>query len=136
MPIDTKELRTRGGHAVLRAEFSGEVTVEDAKRYHSSVIPGGPYQHHGHLVLGNVSGVSSEVKKVLGSVKPDPDNPVPVAMLFSSALVRMTAGLVMRLTGNLNSETFKTEEDALAWLDGKLAQYHARRVVPTRPASS
>lgn len=136
MPITTSEVTTRSGHHVLRATFSGEVTVDEAKRYHASVIPGGPYEHHGHLVLGNVSGVSADVKKVLGSRKPDPENPVPVALLFASALTRMTANLVMRLTGNDNQESFKDEASALDWLDGRLTQYHARRVTPTKRASN
>lgn len=135
MPIDTSELTTRSGHKVLRAVFSGEVTVDDAKRYHSRIIPGAEFDHYGHLVLGNITGVSSEVKKVLGSVKPDEDNPVPVAMLFTSALTRMTANLVMRLSGNDNSEAFHSEEQALEWLDQRLTTYHARRVVPSKKSS-
>ncbi|MEW6432414.1 MAG: hypothetical protein AB1730_12980 [Myxococcota bacterium] len=132
MPIETSEVTTRSGHKVLRAVFSGEVTVDEARRYHQRIIPGAEYDHCGHLVLGNVTGVSSDVKKVLGSVRPDPDNPVPVAMLFPSALTRMTANLVMRLSGNDNSEAFKTEDEALEWLDQRLAHYHARRVTPTK----
>ncbi|GMU60334.1 MAG: hypothetical protein AMXMBFR34_20970 [Myxococcaceae bacterium] len=135
MPIDTSELKTRSGHPVLRAEFSGEVTVEEARRYHASVCPGGPYELHGHLVLGKVTDLSSDVRQVLGSRKPDPHNPVPVAMLFSSTLVRMVAGLVMRLMGDVKSETFKKEADALAWLDGELIRFHARRAETAKPAS-
>lgn len=135
MPIETSELTTRSGHKVLRAVFAGEVTVDEAKRYHARIVPGGEFQHHGHLVQGAVTGVSSEVKKVLGSVRPDADNPVPVATLFTSALTRLTASLVMRLSGNENSEAFKTEAEALDWLDQKLTTYHARRVVPTKKSS-
>jgi hypothetical protein len=135
MPIDTSELTTRSGHKVLRAVFSGEVTVEEAKRYLSRIIPGGEYEHHGHLVLGNVTWVSSEVKKVLGSVKADENNPVPVATLFTSALTRMTAALVMRLSGNDNSEVFRDEAQALEWLDERLTTYHARRAASSKPSS-
>lgn len=135
MPIETSEIVTPSGHPVLRAVFSGEVTVEEAKRYHASIIPGGRYEWHGHLVLGNVAGVSAEVKKVLGSVRPDPVNPVPVAMLFHSALTRMTANLVMRLSGNQNNEALKDEAAALAWLDERLTEFHAKRASPMKKAT-
>jgi hypothetical protein len=134
MPIDTTELRTRSGHPVLRAVFSGDVSVDEAKRYHASIIPGGMYEWHGHLVLGNVAGVSADVKKVLGSVRPDPANPVPVALVFTSALTRMTANLVMRLSGNENNEAFKDEAGALAWLDERVAEFLAKRDAPAKKA--
>lgn len=135
MPIETSEVATRSGHLVLRAVFSGDVTVEEARRYHSGLILGGRYEWHGHLVLGNVSGVSAEVKKVLGSVRPDPVNPVPVALVFTSALTRMTANLVMRLSGNENNEGFKDEAGALAWLDERLTVFHAKRASPMKRAN-
>ncbi|MBL8938709.1 MAG: hypothetical protein JNM69_29380 [Archangium sp.] len=59
MPIETSELKTRSGHLVLRVVFSGDVTVAQAKAYHSSVLPGAQYGLHGHLALGNVTGLSS-----------------------------------------------------------------------------
>lgn len=135
MPIETSETRTRSGHPVLRAVFSGEVTVMEATRYHASIIPGGQYEWHGQLVLGNVSGVSAEVKKVLGSVRPDPTNPVPVALVFDSALTRMTANLVMRVSGNDNNEAFKDEASALEWLDERLTVFHAKRASPLKKAN-
>lgn len=135
MPIASAEITTRSGHKVLRAVFSAEVNVDEARRYHASIIPGGPYEWHGHLVLGNVSGVSAEVKKVLGSVRPDPANPVPVALVFSSALTRMTANLVMRLSGNDNNEAFSDEASALAWLDERLTVFHSKRVQPIKKAN-
>ncbi|MBL8920787.1 MAG: hypothetical protein JNJ54_18125 [Myxococcaceae bacterium] len=135
MPIETSETFTQSGHAVLRAVFKGEVTVEEARRYHSSITPGGRYEWHGHLVLGNVTGVGADVKKVLGSVRPDPANPVPVALLIDSALMRMTANMVMRLSGNDNNEAFKDEGRALEWLDERLTVFHARRPAPLKKAT-
>lgn len=135
VPIATRELLTASGHPVLRAVFSGDVTVEEAKRYHASIIPGGPYEWHGHLVLGNVAGISAEVKKVLGAVRPDPSNPVPVALVMDSALLRMTASLVMRLSGNDNNEAHKDEASALAWLDERLTVFHAKRALPMKKAT-
>jgi hypothetical protein len=134
MPIETSEVLTRSGYPVLRAVFSGEVSVDDAKRYHGSITPGGRYEWYGHLVLVNVAGVSAEVKKVLGSARPDPTNPVPVALVMVSALTRMTANLVMRMSGNDNNEAFKDEAGALAWLDARMAVFLAKRDSPVKKA--
>ena len=57
------------------------------------LFPGAKYDGFGHLVTGNVTGVSGDVKKVLASQKPDPRNPPPVAVILDSALARMAAGL-------------------------------------------
>lgn len=123
MVIETKQLKTASGHPVLRANFQGDITVADARGYHESVIPGGRFERHGHLVVGNISGVSADVKKVLSSRAPDPKNPDPVAIVLESALARMAAGLALRLTNNENTEFFKSEADALAWLDERMTEY-------------
>ncbi len=123
MPIDTQELTTPSGHPVLRATFSGDVTVAEAQRYHGQLLPGQRYEFVGHLIVGNVSGVSSDVKRVLGSAKADPKNPPPVAIVLSSAIARMVAGLVMRTGNNENTEFFASPADALEWLDARVAAY-------------
>lgn len=127
MPIEVSELRTRSGHPILRANFISEVTVADARGYHSQLVPGARFDGYGHLITGNITGVSGEVKKVLSSQKADPKNPTPIAVILSSALARMAAGLAMRLTDNGNSESFKNEEEALAWLDGRMVEYLKKR---------
>ena len=77
VPIDVSETKTKSGHPIVRTNFITEVTVADARAYHQKVLPGGTYDGYGHLAVGNVTGVSNEVKKVLGSQKPDPRNPPP-----------------------------------------------------------
>jgi hypothetical protein len=133
VPIEVKELKTKSGHPVLRADFIAEVTVQDARGYHSQLLPGGRYEDFGHLIVGKVSGVSGDVKKVLGSQKPpDPNNPPPVAVLLDSALARMAANLAMRISSNENTEAFKTEQDGLDWLDARMTEY-LREKGPTKP---
>jgi hypothetical protein len=127
MPIEVNELKSKSGHPVLRAEFISEVTVADARGYHAQLVPGARYEGYGHPICGNVTGVSSEVKKVFASQKADPNNPSPIAIILSSALARMAAGLTMRLTDNSNSEAFKSETEALEWLDGRMTDYLKRR---------
>lgn len=124
MPIELREIQTKSGHPVLRADFQKEVSVAEARAYHEQLVAGGKYEDWGHLIVGKISGVSGEVKKVLGSSKPpDPSNPPPVAVVLDSALARMAAGLAMRLSSNENTDAFKVEQDGLDWLDGRMATY-------------
>ncbi len=134
MAIELKELKTKSGHPVLRANFIKEVTVSDAQRYHEQLLPGAQYEGFGHLIVGNITGVSGDVKKVLSSSKPDPRNPPPIAVLLESALARMAAGLAMRLTENGNSDSFKTEAQALEWLDARMTEFEARKPKKPTPA--
>lgn len=126
--IATKPIRTASGHAVLQSTYSGEITVEEARQFIDSVKPGSPYDHHGHLVLGTMLDVSSEVRKVLSAQKPqDLDNPVPVALVVPSAMMRMIVSLAMRASGNPNTDFFKDEGSALLFLDRGMAEYERKR---------
>ncbi len=127
MPIELTETKTKSGHPVVRTNFITEVTPADARTYFAKVTPGGNYDGWGHLVVGNVTGVSSEVKKLLASRKTDPKNPPPVAVVLASALARMAASLTMRLTDNHNTDSFKTEEEGLLWLDERMAEFNRKR---------
>lgn len=112
---------------MLRASFVSEVTVLEAQGYQNHVLPGGKYDACGHLVVGNITGVSNDVRRVLADQQTNPDNPAPVAVVLESALARMAAGLVMRLANNSNTDFFKTEDDALEWLELKLINYHVKK---------
>jgi hypothetical protein len=126
--ITTSELRTASGYLVLRSVYEGEITPEDARRFIEKVKPGAPYHFHGHLVLGRVLDVSSEVRKILGAEKPpDPNNPPPVALVVPSALMRMAVSLVVRASDNPNTDFFKDEASALAFLDKAMAEFERKR---------
>jgi hypothetical protein len=113
---------------VLRSVYEGDITVEDARRFVDQVKPGAPYDHHGHLVLGKMLDVSKEVRKVFSAQKPvDPNNPLPVALVVPSALLRMAISLAMRASENHNTDFFKDEASALAWLDSAMATYDRQR---------
>ncbi len=121
MPIELTELKTRSGHPVLRANFITEVTVADVEKYHQRT-PAGQYDGWGYLVIGNVTGVSSEVKKKLSSRQRPASGKQPVAIVLESALMRMAASLITRVTGSGESESFRSEADALAWLDVQMGK--------------
>lgn len=126
--ITSNVVKTASGHRVLRSVYEGDITVEDARKFVDQVKPGAPYDHHGHLVLGRMLEVSNEVRRILGSQKPvDPANPLPVALVVPSALLRMVVSLVMRASENPNTDFFKDEASALAWLDGAMATYEKKR---------
>lgn len=126
--ITTSELRTASGHLVLRSVYEGDITPEDARRFIEQVKPGAPYHFHGHLVLGRILDVSAEVRKILSSEKPpDPNNPPPVALVIPSALMRMAVSLVMRASGNPNTDFFKDEASALVFLDKAMPEFERKR---------
>lgn len=126
--IATKPIRTASGHPVLQSTYSGDVSAEEARSFIEAVKPGGPYDHHGHLVLGNMLDVSKEVRKVLSAQKPqDLNNPVPVALVVPSAMMRMVVSLAMRASENPNTDFFKDEASALLFLDGAMAEYERKR---------
>lgn len=126
--ITSSVVRTASGHRVLRSVYEGDITAEDARRFVDQVKPGAPYDHHGHLVLGKMLEVSTDVRKILSAQKPhDSNNPIPVALVVPSALLRMVVSLVMRASENPNTDFFKDESSALAWLDGAMATYEHKR---------
>lgn len=127
MPLRTREIRTRSGHRVLESTYEGDVTVADAQAFMALVAPGAEHEHSGHLALGRVTALSGEVRKVLGAQKPNPLNPPPVALVIESAMMRMVASLVSRGTENANTEFFKNADEAMAWLDGRMAVYEQKR---------
>lgn len=115
MPILLSEVQTPKGRTVARSEFVSEVTVDDARRFLETTGAGTHYEKLPFLVVGNVSGISSDVKKAL--VNPNPiANPMPVAIVLNSAIARMVASLMLR-NNEHKSAYFKNETEALAWLD-------------------
>ncbi len=125
MPIEISELKTRSVHEVLRINFITEVTLADVEQYQQRT-PDGRYDGWGSLVVGNVTSVSSEVKKKLSSRKRARTG-TPVAIVLSSPLMRMAASLTMRVLGTTGSEYFKSEAEGLSWLDERLTELKKRR---------
>lgn len=127
MPIEVSETQTHCGYRVVRAQFVDEVTVGEAHRYHASLLPGAKYEGWGHLIVGEVTQVSLEVREILSSQKPSANNPPPVALVLQSPFARVAAGLALRFAENPNAESFKNEASALRWLDTKMAHFVALR---------
>lgn len=126
VPIELTELKTKNGHPALRVNFEGDVTPNEARGFMAKATRGGQYFGYGHLVVGNIAGLSADVRKVLTSEKTKPTNPPPVAIVLLSAMTRMVASLAMRLTENVNTEDFKNEADAKPWLDERMDVFIAK----------
>jgi hypothetical protein len=122
MPINISEVKTRSGIAVLRAEFIKEVTVPEAEDFIAKAGITSKYANWPFLITGNITSVSPDVKNVL-TPKEKPKDPAPIAVVLNSAVARMVAGMMMRLSGQTNSEYFKNDADALAWLDTAAAAH-------------
>jgi len=122
MPIHVSETKTRSGFVVLRVEFEKEVSVADAEGFMAQVGDGTKYERTPYVVTGNITSVSSDVKRAL-TPQVKPKNPPSVAIVLSSAVARMVAGLMMRLSGPADSEYFKSEAEAIEWLDGVAADF-------------
>jgi hypothetical protein len=127
VPILTSELRTRSGYLVLKSTYSEPITVSDAEKFLKLCADGATYRHAGHLVVGKLTAVSGEARRVLESQAADPTNPPPVALVMSSAIMRMVASLAMRAGRNDNGEFFPDEQHALDWLDERMKVYETRR---------
>lgn len=127
VPIELSHLKTASGYPVLRACFVDDISVEDARKYHNSLLPGGRYEGWGHLIVGNVIGVPTEVRRILASERPNPKAMPPVALVLESGVARLTASLAMRLAGNTNSEWFKFESHAMDWLEQRMQRFLSER---------
>ena len=121
MPIHVSEVRTANGAKVLRTEFVHEVTLSEAQKYIREYGAASPHADSPFLVVGNVTGLGADVRKVLQPT--DIQLKAPVAVVVSSAIARMLASLMLRASGgNDLSEFFKTETEALPWIDEMLAK--------------
>lgn len=121
MPIHVTEVRTQSGAKVLRTEFVHEVTLSEAQKYIREYGAASAYADSPFLVVGNVTGLSSDVRKVLQPT--DIQLKAPVAVVVSSAIARMLASLMLRASGgNELSEFFKVEPEALEWIDSMLTK--------------
>jgi hypothetical protein len=127
VPIRTDDVKTKSGHLVLRSTYVEPITVQDAEQFMKLVAAGAPHEHSGHLVVGKVTALGSDARRVLESKRANPENPPPVALVIGSAVVRMVASLAMRGGGNENGEFFPDEAKALEWLDARMSTYAQRR---------
>lgn len=121
MPIHVTEVRTPKGAPVLRSEFVHEVTLAEANAYIKQYGAASAHAGSPFLIVGNVTGLAGDVRKVLQPT--DVELKAPVAVVLSSAIARMLASLMLRTTGGDElSDFFKSEADALGWIDEVLAK--------------
>lgn len=126
MPLIFSPAVTSKGHAYLRTVSSGQVTEADANGLNAVVAVGA--RHAGLPILGLVepgATFSAEARKAFTSGNDgtnDMTDLKPVAIVVSSAPLRVMLGFIIRISGASGATRFfSAEADALAWIDEKLS---------------
>jgi hypothetical protein len=110
-------------HPCLRTVSSGDVTAADEQALNKAISPGGPFANL--PILGMVepgTNYSAEARKAF-TFGANTGGPVlPIAVVVTSAPLRVMLGFVIRISGAAESTRFfAVESEALAWLDEKLS---------------
>jgi hypothetical protein len=122
MPIQASVFRFPSGARGVRADCTGTITKEDASAWLQQVDPGGPF--HGLPVLAvalRLDRASPEARGMyagLGNSAPGAER--WIAVVVTNPVLRVTANFVMRITRKRKMRLFRTEEEAVRWLDERL----------------
>ena len=116
----------------MRAECTGTVTKEEAGAWLRQVDPGGPF--HGLPVLAvalQLDRLTPEARRVYA----EQSNSAPgverwVAIVVANPVIRVTANFLMRITKKRKMCLFRTEEEAVRWLDERLRADAAEKAAP------
>jgi hypothetical protein len=116
----------------VRADCTGTVTREDAVAWLRQVEPGGPF--HGIPVLAvalQLDRLTPEARSVYAKLS----NSAPgaerwIALVVTNPVVRVTANFAMRITKKRKMRLFRTEEEAVRWLDEHLRTDAAGKAAP------
>ncbi|MDP1823055.1 MAG: hypothetical protein Q8L48_07435 [Archangium sp.] len=129
MPLTFSQAVTAKGNAYLRTVSSGAVTEADANGLNAVVAVGA--KHFGLPILGLVepgATFSAEARKAFtaGNDGKSQAEMKPVAIVVSSAPLRVMLGFIIRMSGASDATRFfSSEADALVWLDEKLGSVAA-----------
>jgi hypothetical protein len=126
MPLDYSFSRTPKGRAVARSFASGEVSADDARASMAALAAGGPYHGMANMsVVDPSASYSPESRKLFASIT---NLGGPFAVVVSSAAMRVMLNFVIKAAtlkaaafgGPVAAyavQFFKSEAEALAWLD-------------------
>jgi len=133
MPIQASIFRLPSGVRAVRADCTGTVTREDAHAWLRQVDLGGPF--HGLPVLAialHLDRMTPEARgayAALGNSTPGVER--WMAVVVNTPVLRVTViNFVMRITKKRKMHVFKTEEEAVRWLDERLHEDAARKPAP------
>lgn len=120
MPISHAMKQSPQGALFVRTYQSGKVTGEDARHFMRLLAPGQPL--HGLPVLSVIESGSEfdpEARKVFTSLGEPADaaNAARVAVVVSSAPLRVMMSFIIRISGSNDfTRFFTTEREAESWL--------------------
>ncbi|MDP1828838.1 MAG: hypothetical protein Q8L48_36595 [Archangium sp.] len=125
MPMTFAPSKTPNGHPILRMVSSGEVTAADADNLTRSVTPGGPWENLPLLAIVEAgASFSAEARQAFTRSNDDKTKKrMPVAVVVTSAPLRVMLSFVVRMSGAAGHTRFvSSEAEALSFLDEKLAE--------------
>jgi len=121
MPISLSTEQFPDGRRYLRSVSTGSVSGEDARGLMMRLAPGGEFD--GLPLLAVMEGkvdMSPEARKMFSSLNAPPGGQaqkMKVAVVTSSAPLRVTMSFVLRIAGQANdTKFFGTEDEARNWL--------------------
>mgnify|MGYP000949823967 CR=1 FL=1 len=122
MPIKLTHHETPKGHRYARTHSSGVVTGEEAEAVMAQLVPGQPGHAVGVLsVVDPGTEMRPEARRAFTSSNGLAAEQLPVAIVVTSAPLRVTLSFVMRVVGTaLKTRFFATEAEALVWLETTL----------------
>jgi hypothetical protein len=120
MPMTLTKERTQAGHAFLRVHSSGDVTAADAEVLTRAMAPGADFADL--AVLGVVEAgtrYSPEARQALTRMQGgSAENPKPVAIVVTSAPLRVMLSFIIRISGAADyTRFFSNEVPAIAFID-------------------
>lgn len=121
MPLEISEHTTDAGNAYLRADASGQVTLEHAKQFEAAIKR--PQWHHG-LVLSVVAKgteYAPDARRHFATLNADVR---ALATVVTSPIVRATLNMIFRLgelKGDNPMKMFTSQDEALKWLESHAA---------------
>lgn len=123
MPISFAAAKTPQGKPYLRTVSSGVVTAADAQSLTTTLAPGQPLAGLPILSLVDPGATfSAEARQAFTAIGGEGAAAMPVAVVVSSAPMRVMLGFIIRLSGAAAATRFfGKEEEALAWLEEKLS---------------
>ena len=118
MPITHSMKQSGAGESFVRTHQTGKVTGADAKHFMHLIAPGQPL--HGLPVLAVLesgSELDADARKMFSAMGDPAAKAARVAVVVSSAPLRVMMSFVIRMSGSNDSTRFFTNEaEAQSWL--------------------
>jgi hypothetical protein len=132
MPIQAGTFQLPSGARAVRADCTGTVTREDADVWLRQVQPGGPFHGLPALVIAlQLDRTTPEARGVYVQLRNSaPGDERWIAVVVTNPVLRVTVNFVMRITRKRKMHVFRTEEEAVRWLDERLHEDAAGQAAP------